>query len=173
MPISFAARVLVSIAERRLGTESLGCRLALLHSESAVFIHRCLRRALLRHRLSDLQFAVLIILFSTEPEPLSASVLAEHACVSRPAITDALDKLEAAQFVTRSRTELDRRISFVRITPAGQVAVDRAITDYLHTADHCVRGLQPKTRRALCDAFVGMLRTLAASDLPPAEAALP
>ena len=87
-PASFAIRTLITIAERRNGIDDVRCRLALLHCETATLLHRSLRRALAPHRLSDLQFAVLVILFSTEPEPISASVLAEHAVVSRAAITD-------------------------------------------------------------------------------------
>lgn len=168
---SFAVRTLVTIAERRKGVDAARCRLALLHIESATLIHRSLRRALARHKLSDLQFAVLVILFSTEPEPLSASVLAEHAGVTRSAMTDALDKLEAAQFLGRTRDELDRRIIHVRITAAGQETVDRAINDYLRAAEEAVSELQPSVQRVLLAAYLELLRTLSASAEPSAGAA--
>jgi DNA-binding MarR family transcriptional regulator len=161
---SFAIRTLVAIAERRKGVDAARCRLALLHFESATLIHRGLRRALAGHKLSDLQFAMLVILFSTEPEPLSASVLAEHAGVSRAAVTDALDRLEAAGLIERTRDDFDRRVIYVRATPAGQEKVDRAINDYLHAAEEAMRQLRPATHRALLAAYLALLRALSRTD---------
>lgn len=161
---SFAVRTLIAIAERRKGVDAARCRLALLHFESAMLIHRNLHRTLMQHRLSDLQFVVLVILFSTEPEPLSASVLAEHARVSRSAMTDTLDKLEAAGSLTRTRDEFDRRVVYVRITSAGQAIVDRAINDYLHTAEDAVRQLHPPARHVLIAAHLELLHALSRRD---------
>lgn len=158
--------MLVTIAERRKGIDAARCRLALLHLDSALLIHRSLRSALARHRLSDLQFAVLVILFSTEPEPLSASVLAEHAGVSRSAMTDALDKLEAAKLLARTRDEFDRRVTYVRITSAGQETIDRAINEYLRVAEEAVRQLRPPAQRVLLTAYLELLRTLSKGDEP-------
>jgi DNA-binding MarR family transcriptional regulator len=166
---SFAVRTLVTIAERRKGVDAARCRLALLHVDSAMLIHRCLRGALARHKLSDLQFAVLVILFSTEPEALSASVLAEHASVSRSAITDTLDKLEATKLLTRSRDEFDRRVIYVRITSTGQEIIDRAINDYLRAAEEAVHQLRSSAQRVLLSASLELLRTLPKSGEPAAR----
>ena len=165
-PASFAIRTLITIAERRRGIDADRCRLALLHVETATLLHRSLRRALAPHKLTDLQFAVLVILFSTEPEPISASVLAEHAAVSRAAITDALDKLESFQFASRARDDSDRRIIYVRITPAGQEAVDAAINDYLHTAADAAREVRPAAQRAVFADYLQLLRGLSNSGNP-------
>ena len=170
-PASFAIRLLITIAERRKGIDADRCRLALLHFETATLLHRSLRRALARHKLTDLQFAVLVILFSTEPEPISASVLAEHAAVSRAAITDALDKLESLQFASRARDDSDRRIIYVRITPAGQEAVDAAINDYFHAAADAARELRPGTQSVLLAAYLQLLRGLSAAGKPRPVAA--
>ncbi|HET7535369.1 MAG TPA: MarR family transcriptional regulator [Candidatus Didemnitutus sp.] len=157
---SFAVRTLITIAERRKGIDAARCRLALLHFETATLLHRSLRRALARHKLTDLQFAVLVILFSTEPEPIAASVLAEHATVSRAAVTDALDKLESLQFAIRTRDEFDRRMISVRITPAGQEAVDIAVNDYLRAAEDAAREVRPAAQRTLLAAYLQLLRGL-------------
>ena len=165
-PASFAIRLLITIAERRKGIDADRCRLALLHFETATLLHRSLRRALARHKLTDLQFAVLVILFSTEPEPISASVLAEHAAVSRAAITDALDKLEALQFASRARDDADRRIIYVRISAAGQETVDAAINDYLHAAADAASEVRPAAQRAVLAAYLQLLRGLSQSEKP-------
>ena len=167
---SFAVQALISIAERRKGIEAARSQLALLHAETATLLHGSLRRALARHRLSDLQFAVLVILFSTEPEPLAASVLAEHAAVSRASVTDALDKLEARHCVTRRRDDSDRRVTYVRITATGQDLVDIAVNDYLHAAADAARLVRPAEQRSLFAAYLQLLRGLTQrDDAPPAQ----
>jgi len=157
---SFAVRVLIAIAERRKGIDAARCRLALLHLETATPLRRSLRGALARHHLTDLKFAILVILFSTEPEPISASVLAEHAEVSRASITDALDQLEALELLTRVRDNLDRRVIYVQITLAGQELIDAAINDYLRAAENAAREVRPGTQRALLTAYLQFLRGL-------------
>lgn len=166
MPASFAVRMLITIAERRKGIDAARCRLALLHLETATLLHRSLRRALTTHKMTDLQFAVLVILFSTEPEPISASVLAEHAAVSRAAITDALDGLESLRFASRARDDSDRRVIYVRITAAGQEAVDAAIIDYLGVAEEAARYVRPTAQRAVLAAYLELLRGLSDSANP-------
>ncbi len=165
--VSFAVQALISIAERRQGVDAPRSRLALLHAEIATLLHSSLRRALTRRGLSDLQFAVLVILFSTEPESLAASVLAEHAVVSRASMTDALDKLETRHFVTRTRDPADRRVMYVRITPTGQDMVDVAVNDYLHAAADAARLVRPADQRALFAAYLQLLRGLAQRDEAP------
>ena len=158
--LSFAVRALIAIAERRNGADAPRSRLALLHAETATLLHGSLRRALARRGLSDLQFAVLVILFSTEPDPLAASVLAEHAAVSRPSITDALDKLEERNYVTRTGDATDRRVTYVRITAAGQDTVDVAVNDYLRAAADAARLVRPAEQRVLFGAYLQLLRGL-------------
>lgn len=164
---SFAVQALISIAERRKGIDAARSRLALLHAETATLLHGSLRRALSRRGLSDLQFAVLVILFSTEPEPLAASVLAEHAAVSRASITEALDKLEARHFVRRTRDDADRRVTYVRITAPGQDMVDVAVNDYLHAAADAARLVRPAEQRTLFAAYLQLLRALTQRDETP------
>jgi DNA-binding MarR family transcriptional regulator len=171
IPASFAVRVLITIAERRKGIDAASCRLALLHLETATLLHRSLRRALAPHNLTDLQFAVLVVLFSTEPEPIAASVLAEHAAVTRASITDALDGLESLQFASRVRDDSDRRMIYVRITAAGQETVDAAIVDYLRAAEEATRYVRPTAQRAVLVAYLQLLRGLSASVKPRRSAA--
>ena len=164
---SFAVQALISIAERRQGIDAARSRLALLHAEIATLLHGSLRRALARRGLSDLQFAILVILFATEPEPLAAAVLAEHAAVSRASITEALEKLGERHYVTRTRDDADRRVTYVRITPTGQDIVDVAVNDYLHAAAAAARLVQPAEQRTLFAAYLQLLRGLTQRDEAP------
>ena len=96
-----------------------------------------LRDALVKHQLSELQFATLVVLSETEPTPMA--VLAEHTAVSRAAMTDALDELEALQFAIRTRDRCDRRVIRARITATGREKADQAMNDYLHAARYFER----------------------------------
>ena len=133
---SQSARTLLALAGGRNGIDAARCSLVFAHLGTAERLRRCLRSALARHGLSDLQFAVLVVLFEIEPESAPMAVLANRAGVSRSAATDALDTLEALRLASRTRDHRDRRVIQVRITAAGRAKVDRAISDYLHAAVH-------------------------------------
>lgn len=137
---SQSARTLLAIAGRRSGIDAERCSVAFEHLGAADRLRRCLESTLVRHRLSGLQFAALVVLFDIEPEPIPMAVLAEHTAVSRSAVTEAVDKLEALRLVSRNRRDsCDRRVTHVRISTAGRKKVDQMINDYLHVVMDAVR----------------------------------
>jgi DNA-binding MarR family transcriptional regulator len=133
---SQSARTLLALAGDRSGIDPARCELAFAYLGAAARMRGDIRSALDRHQLSDLQFAILVLLFAGEPEPIPMATLADHAGVSRSAVTDALDGLEASAFATRARHRRDRRVIQVRITSAGREKADRTINDYLGAAEH-------------------------------------
>lgn len=141
---SQSARTLLALAGGRSGIDPTRCELAFAYLGAAARMHCGVRRALARHRLSDLQFAILVLLFAVEPEPIPMAILADHAGVSRSAVTDALEGLEASGFATRARDRRDRRVIQVRITAAGCEKTDQAINDYLEVAERAanIEGLE-------------------------------
>lgn len=143
---SQSACTLLALAGRRNGIDCARCDLAFARLGSADRLRSDLRSALARHRLSDLQFAVLVVLFEREPEPVPMAVQAERAGVSRSAATDALDTLDALRLASRTRDHRDRRVIQVRITAAGRAKVDRAINDYLQVASHASCGVEEEGR---------------------------
>ncbi len=140
---SIAARTLLTIARQRKGLDPDRCRLVFAHLDIALALQAGLQRVLARHQLSDRQFAALVVLFALEPELVPASVLAAHAAVSRPAITEALDHLEQRGLAKRARNQRDRRMVGVRITQRGRKTVDEALVDYLHAAGRIARFIEP------------------------------
>lgn len=104
-------------------------------------------KATLRDRLglSEGRFAALVALFARDPSPITSADLATHAGVSRSAITDVLDRLEADQLILRHRDTVDRRIIYVSITPVGRAEVDAALTRFLRAAGHAAREVSPAT----------------------------
>lgn len=166
---SMAIRTLVDIARRRDGLDADRCSLVFTHLDTAALLQSNLHQVLVRHHLSDGQFAALVVLFALEPEPISAAVLAEHTAVSRASISETLEKLEALGFATRARDDHDRRVVYVRITSPGRETVDAAINDYLRAATHAARYVQRPDRRKLLAAYLQLLRGIAR----PGEPRLP
>jgi DNA-binding MarR family transcriptional regulator len=129
---SQSARTLLALAGGRNGIDAARCSLAFAYLGDAERLRGCLRSALARHRLSDLQFAILVLLFAAEPDSVPMAVLAHRAGVSRSAVTDAFDGLDASGLASRARDRRDRRIIHGRITAAGHEKIDKAIDDYLY-----------------------------------------
>jgi DNA-binding MarR family transcriptional regulator len=141
---SQSARTLLALAGCRSGIDTARCELAFSYLGAAARMRCGVRSALARHQLSDLQFAILVVLFEAEPEPIPMAILADHAGVSRSAVTDALDGLEISGLANRARDRRDRRIIQARITAAGCEKTDQAINDYLGAAGHAanIEGLE-------------------------------
>lgn len=57
-----------------------------------------------------------------ESKRISMTELADHASVALSSATGMVDKLVEKGFVTRERTEEDRRLVFVKLTKRGQTA---------------------------------------------------
>ncbi|PTY08736.1 hypothetical protein DB347_03960 [Opitutaceae bacterium EW11] len=128
---SQSVRTLIALATRRTGIEPASCALAFASLGAAERLRLRLRRALASHRVSDLQFSILVSLFDAQPASIPMAVLARHAAVSRSAVTDAFDDLVGAGLAERFRDSEDRRIIRGRITAAGRERADQAIDDYL------------------------------------------
>ncbi|HYC71611.1 MAG TPA: MarR family transcriptional regulator [Opitutaceae bacterium] len=128
-----SARALLGIAEGRAGINAACCRVVFRRLGAAARLRRSLQRMLSSHALTELQFAILVVLHRNEPEPTPMAALAEDTGVSRSAVTDALDDLEARRLAHRARDRGDRRVLQVRVTPLGAAMADQAINDYLGT----------------------------------------
>lgn len=136
---SLAAHAVIAVARQRAGFDPERCRLVIEHLDTSLQLHGAIHQALAPHQLNELQFAVLVVLFSLGPDPIGSADLAVHTAVSRPAITAALDQLEAKRLITRVRNSVDRRVIHVRLTPKGCALVEPATMDFLHIAQRITR----------------------------------
>jgi len=75
------------------------------------------------HGLTDAQWKPLWML--KDGRASTANELARETCIDAGAITRMLDRLEAKGLVERIRSETDRRVVHLRLTPAGEAAVER------------------------------------------------
>jgi DNA-binding MarR family transcriptional regulator len=89
-----------------------------------------------RHGISGQQYNVLRILRGHHDTGLSCQKIVAQMITQMPDITRLVDRLEAGGLVRRERTEQDRRLVMVHITPAGMsllARLDEPILD-LHRA---------------------------------------
>jgi DNA-binding MarR family transcriptional regulator len=84
-----------------------------------------------------------------EPFALSATELARETDLSSGAMTNRIDRLEEQGWVERLPDENDRRSVIVRLTPAGEHAIDAAIQVRLDAADAGLHDLSKAERGRL------------------------
>jgi DNA-binding MarR family transcriptional regulator len=77
------------------------------------------------HGLSGPQYNVLRILRGAAGDGLPCLEIAGQMITRMPDITRLVDRLETAGFVERCRTDADRRVVLVKITPAGLELLER------------------------------------------------
>jgi DNA-binding MarR family transcriptional regulator len=82
-------------------------------------LRRMIEATLQDYGLSFGEYKVLALLWNARPERLSAGRLAESAELSTGAMTNRLDRLEAAKLVRRVRDPGDRRGVLVELTEKG------------------------------------------------------
>jgi DNA-binding MarR family transcriptional regulator len=146
-------RTLLATARQRPGLDEARCRFVFEWLRTGAAVRAALRESLAHCGFSELKFAVMVVLFTLDPEPTTPADLASHAGVSRAAITDALDGLQARRLVARARDISDRRAVNVRLTRAGREAVDFALQRFLQTAGHVARlvaGSEQAVASVLC-----------------------
>ena len=73
-------------------------------------------------------------------EPIAIGQLAQVAVLKQPTVTRMLDRMEAKRQVERLAHDGDRRVTLVRITPAGNRMVERLIA---LAREHEQRVLEP------------------------------
>ncbi len=148
-----AVRTLLEAARQRKGNAAELCRVVFEHLDTTSVLHAAIHQALAPFQLSELQFAVLVVLHSLDPEPVSAADLATYTAVSRSAMTEAIDHLEQLQLVSRARDERDRRILRMTLTPGGRTTAEPATRAFLQSLTTATRYIDTATRASLLGGY--------------------
>lgn len=125
-----------------------------------------LRRVFAAYGLDRASFDVLATLRRSDPpHRLTPAQLMQTSMVTSGAISQRLDRLEAAGLVTRTRSAEDARVVHVALTPAGLALIDQALPAHVANEHRLLAALPPETRTDLA----ATLRTLLLSlgDAPP------
>lgn len=116
-------------------------------------------QAFREHQLHQGEFDLLATLFRAGPPySLSPQQLVGALLLSSGAMTNRLDKLEAAGLLVRNPNPNDRRGVIVSLTPEGQRTLTRVLDDYLVQMDKTLEPLSATERRQLA----GLLKKLLA-----------
>lgn len=121
------------------------------------YINRSVTTVFRRHGLHDGEFDLLATLYrSGQAAGLTPNALRHAAVLSSGAMTNRLDRLEAAGLIQRVPNPHDRRSLLIRLSPKGQRVLLGCLDEYLATLKQIQAPLEPKQRTALA----GALRTL-------------
>lgn len=104
-----------------------------------------------RLRMTPGRMSVLTILNRDPSRPLSPSLLADRAGVTRATMTGLLCRLERDRMVKRSSDRIDRRKVTVSLTPKGQAFLDDVLPDYYRRFAALMGGLNEQEQRTLTD----------------------
>jgi DNA-binding MarR family transcriptional regulator len=110
------------------------------------------------HGLETWEFDVLAALRRAgEPNRLSPGQLLRETMVTSGTMTNRVDRLAARGLVRRELHPGDKRGVLVRLTEAGQAAVDAALADLLTAEQRLLAGLDPGDQQRLAAALRRLL----------------
>lgn len=164
---SLPFRALLQMAGPKSAAESGRCRLVLELLGTASAVRAALKRSFADLHLADLDFEVLVSMYALQPDAATPAMLAVYTGTTRPAITDAVDRLEARALVRRERDMQDRRSLSVYLTPAGVTAAETCVTRFVKYAGRLAEAVPLGTEPALSDVWHKLCNAAAA--MPPAS----
>ncbi len=147
-PDSLIMRTLLAAARHRTGLDETSCWLVLEWLQTGLAVQDVLRQTLASHHLTELKFSILVTLFTLDPSPTTEADLANHARVTRPSVSRALDELQARRLVARVPDDIDHRYVNVHLTKKGHATIDEAIQQYLKAAGRLARFLEKDVQTA-------------------------
>ncbi|WP_084500335.1 MarR family winged helix-turn-helix transcriptional regulator [Brevibacterium album] len=104
-----------------------------------------------------------------EPYELSPTALTEEMLVTSGTMTNRIDRLTTAGWVSRHRTPTDRRGVLVRLTDAGRGKVDGALADFVELESRLLEELADAERAALAGSLRHLLACVEAVGEPSPE----
>ncbi|AUG75338.1 MarR family transcriptional regulator [Kitasatospora sp. MMS16-BH015] len=118
-------------------------------------------RTFAQHGLDRASFDVLATLRRSDPpHRLTPAQLMQSTMVTSGAVSQRLDRLQAASLVSRTPSPTDGRVVHVALTPTGRELIDRALPDHLATERRLLSALDPEQQTALADALRTVLLSL-------------
>jgi MarR family transcriptional repressor of emrRAB len=116
--------------------------------------------ALKQHDLVDASYLVLTVLYGSEDETASASVLGA-ACNEKPAnLTRLCNDLEARGLILRAGRAGDRRSVMISLSTAGRAMIEALLPEVWQKTEPVYDGLSAKELRQLDDLLSRQLRNL-------------
>ena len=125
------------------------------------YLNRRIADVFRKHGLHDGEFDLLATLYrSGQPQGLTPNALRHAAVLSSGAMTNRLDRLEAAGLIQRVPNPEDRRSLLIRLTDQGQTVLLGCLDEYLATLNGLQAPLDKEQRQALESGLRILLRAL-------------
>lgn len=112
-------------------------------------VGRAFEETLARHGINHGEYRLLLRLATSTGEPLTAGELGRALLLSSGAITNRLDRLEAAGLVRRIPDPRDRRAVRVELTDQGRAQIDGAVTEQAAKEIDVLGALGPRDLESL------------------------
>lgn len=112
-----------------------------LLEETRAGIQEAMAAQLAEHKLSPLEFEVLLRLSRSPGRRLRMTDLASQVLMSASGLTRVVDRLEAASLVERASCSEDRRGTWAALTPAGLQRLTEALPGHLEVLDRLYSGV--------------------------------
>lgn len=107
------------------------------------------------------QYMLLMSLMEEGPQKMNA--LADFLRLSTPAITNLVDKLEAAGYAVRSSHPTDRRAHIIRLTPRGARFIEKLREEHLRLLADTVGEMGGEARKIVHSFYRRLLEKIDAS----------
>ncbi len=163
-------RTLLAIARQRPDYDELRSHALLELLATADAVRTKVKLRLQGLSLSELQFAVLVVLLALDPEPVLPTTLATHTSASRGTMTEILDHLLARGCIERQRSKEDRRSYLITLTETGRDLTDRAEAAVLQSFAQLGSPLvepAPRALLALCEKLTPHTPRVISADSAP------
>jgi DNA-binding MarR family transcriptional regulator len=125
------------------------------------YLNRRIAAVFRKHGLHDGEFDLLATLYrSGQPQGLTPNALRHAAVLSSGAMTNRLDRLEAAGLIQRVPNPDDRRSLLIRLSNEGQAVLLGCLDEYLATLHRMQAPLDQKQKQDLASGLRTLLLAL-------------
>jgi DNA-binding MarR family transcriptional regulator len=104
-------------------------------------------------KLTDSQWNILLTLNSFEPDGLSQQDLSDKLVMSKSNIVGLIDKLEKADYLTRTMRKDDRRFNCINLTKAGLLLIEKIEKPYFEEVNSLMNVLNDKQKENLIESL--------------------
>ena len=104
-------------------------------------------------KLTDSQWNILLTLNSFEPDGLSQQDLSDKLVMSKSNIVGLIDKLEKADYLTRTMRKDDRRFICINLTKAGLLLIEKIEKPYFEEVNSLMNVLNDKQKENLIESL--------------------
>ena len=104
-------------------------------------------------KLTDSQWNILLTLNSFEPDGLSQQDLSDKLVMSKSNIVGLIDKLEKADYLTRTMRKDDRRFNCINLTKAGLLLIEKIEKPYFEEVNSLINVLNDKQKENLIESL--------------------